>query len=99
MCRRNARSDEETSNGRTFRVVGHLPIGLRYPAVTSTANALVIAGGVSSAGPVSTVYRFDATTRRVRVLAHLPVRSAMRVRSHSEKRCTSPAAAIGMIGP
>ena len=63
----------ETSDGRTFRVAGRLPVGLRYPAVTTVGNAVLIAGGESSKGPVPTVYRFDPSTRKIRVLARLPV--------------------------
>src|SRR5439155_26206901 len=48
-----------------------LPGGLRYPAVAGQGSDLVIAGGVSSEGPVSTVYRFDPATRTVSLLGHL----------------------------
>ncbi|MGB2876008.1 MAG: beta-propeller fold lactonase family protein [Gaiellaceae bacterium] len=61
-----------TNDGVRFRSAGQLPVGLRYPAVTSTGGALVIAGGVGPAGTVSSVYRFDPRNRRVMLLAHLP---------------------------
>jgi YVTN family beta-propeller protein len=63
-----------TRDGRTFRPVGALPIGLRYPAVVSDGSALVIAGGISSRGPVSSVYRFDPAARTLTSLGHLPAR-------------------------
>ena len=52
--------------------VGTLPVGLRYPAVAADAGGnLVIAGGDSAAGPVSTVYVFNTNSRHVTLLGHL----------------------------
>jgi YVTN family beta-propeller protein len=45
---------------------------LRYPAVTSVGNEVVVAGGVSSGGAVSSVYRFDPSTGKVALLSRLP---------------------------
>jgi hypothetical protein len=61
-----------TTDGAHFTQAGTLPTGLRYAAVAASGTALVIAGGVSATGPVSTVYRFDSTTGKVSLLAHLP---------------------------
>ena len=55
--------------GRAARVVGHLPVGVRYAAVTAVGASLVIAGGTLPNGTASrTVYLFDTrrhTTRRI----------------------------------
>jgi N-acetylneuraminic acid mutarotase len=48
-----------TTDGTKFRVVGKLPTGLRYAGVAAAGNNLIIAGGVSSAGTVDTIYSFD----------------------------------------
>jgi YVTN family beta-propeller protein len=61
-----------TSNGTSFSAVGELPLGLRYAAVTSVGGAVVVAGGTSSSGAVSSVYRFDPTTRKVGLIGRLP---------------------------
>ena len=59
--------------GRAARVVGHLPVGVRYAAVTAVGASLVIAGGTLPDGTASrTVYLFDTrrhTTRRIASLA------------------------------
>ena len=60
-----------TTDGVRFDLVARLPRGLRYPAVAALGSDLVIAGGVSPDGPVSTVYRFDPGTRTVSLLGHL----------------------------
>jgi hypothetical protein len=60
-----------TTNGVGFHLVARLPRGLRYPAVAAQGSDLVIAGGVSADGPVSTVYRFDPARRKVTLLGHL----------------------------
>jgi len=63
-----------TLDGISFRIAGRLPVGLRYAAVASLGGQLVIAGGVSSRGPVSTVYLFDPADGKVSVLGELPER-------------------------
>ena len=59
--------------GRAARVVGHLPVGVRYAAVTAVGASLVIAGGTLPDGTASrAVYLFDTrrhTTRRIASLA------------------------------
>ncbi len=63
-----------TTDGVAFRTAGKLPVGLRYPAVASAGGQIVIAGGVSSRGPVSTVYVFDPADGTVSTLGTLPIR-------------------------
>jgi outer membrane protein assembly factor BamB len=61
-----------TTDGKTFRVVGRLPVGLRYAAVTAASPGLVIAGGQSANGPVDTVSVFDTGNGTVSQLGTLP---------------------------
>src|SRR5439155_18013327 len=61
-----------TTDGTTFSTVGHLPVGLRYPAVTQVGGRLVIAGGLASSGPVNDVYAFDPSSGATTLTAHLP---------------------------
>ena len=61
-----------TSDGRGFTVAGHLPVGLRYPAVASLDGELVIAGGATQRGTSDAVYVFDPASGRLRLLGHLP---------------------------
>lgn len=61
-----------TTDGVRFRRVGELPVGLRYPAVASSGNGVVIAGGMSRSGAVSSIYRFDPAAGRVRLIGRLP---------------------------
>jgi hypothetical protein len=65
-----------TYDGVHFDLVGRLPVGLRYPAVSAANGDLFIAGGVSASGTSSAVYRFDAATRHVSTVGRLPVASA-----------------------
>ena len=47
------------------RVVAHLPVGLRYPAVGAADGRLVIVGGTTpSAHATTAIYVFDPATRR-----------------------------------
>ncbi len=62
-----------TIDGRSFEVVGNLPRGLRYTAVAAAGDRLIVAGGETAAGPVSTVLAFDPATSKVTLLGHLPV--------------------------
>ena len=56
-------------------------MGLRYAAVaTRLGSNLVIAGGESASGPVSTVYLFDTASRaQVTGIGHLPTAARARV--------------------
>jgi YVTN family beta-propeller protein len=60
-----------TTDGRRFRTVAALPVGLRYAAVTSAGGVVVVAGGTSSGGDVSSVYRFDPVARKVTRIGQL----------------------------
>jgi YVTN family beta-propeller protein len=61
-----------TTDGRRFRTVGELPVGLRYAAVAGVGGVVIVAGGTSSAGDVSSVYRFDPVGGKVVRIARLP---------------------------
>ena len=63
-----------TVDGVHFRVAARLPVGLRYPAVAAIGTDIIIAGGVSSAGPVSTVYRLDTRTGHLTIVENMPQR-------------------------
>ncbi len=59
--------------GRPARVVGHLPVALRYAAVASVSGRIVIAGGSTPAGTASdAVLSFDPATGRVTRIGRLP---------------------------
>lgn len=59
--------------GQRARVVGHLPVPLRYAAVTVVGGKLVIAGGSTPAGVASRgVLVFDPVLARVRKIGLLP---------------------------
>ena len=55
-----------------FSRAGTLPTGLRYTAVAASETDLVIAGGESASGPISTVYVFDTNTGKTSTLGTLP---------------------------
>lgn len=61
-----------TSDGVHFRVVGRLRQGVRYPAVAAVGSKLVIAGGTTAAGPVSSVEVFDTALDKVTAVGRLP---------------------------
>jgi N-acetylneuraminic acid mutarotase len=54
------------------RIAGHLPVGLRYTAVAASGGSLLIAGGLSTAGPTQNIYRFSPADARVRKIGMLP---------------------------
>jgi len=58
--------------GSTARVVGHLPVGLRYAAASAVDGQVVIIGGSTPSGASSAIYRFDPATGRVRQIGRLP---------------------------
>jgi YVTN family beta-propeller protein len=59
--------------GAAPRVVAHLPVPLRYAAVTAIGSRLVIAGGSTPAGKATDeVLVFDPADRRLRALGDLP---------------------------
>ncbi|MGH2594644.1 MAG: Kelch repeat-containing protein [Actinomycetota bacterium] len=61
-----------TADGMTFRTVGHLPTGLRYPALTVADGRLVMAGGQGPDGPTDGILQFDPADGSVRSIGHLP---------------------------
>jgi hypothetical protein len=61
-----------TTDGRSFTTVGHLPVGLRYPAVTAVGDRVVIAGGLAADGPTTGVEVFDPASRRTTTIGDLP---------------------------
>ena len=61
-----------TTDGVSYRTLALLPLGLRYAAVAFAAGRIVIAGGVTDVGVVSTVLVLDPRTGRVSMLGHLP---------------------------
>jgi hypothetical protein len=66
------RSVLTTRNGRSFRRLASLPEGLRYAAVTAVGNAIIVAGGLSPAGPVATILRIGAPDGSVQEIGRLP---------------------------
>lgn len=52
--------------------VAHLPVGLRYAAVTIAGGGLIVIGGSSPAGATSAIYRYDLTTHKVSRIGVLP---------------------------
>jgi N-acetylneuraminic acid mutarotase len=71
---RAQRSIFATVDGASFELAGILPVGLRYAAVASVGDRLVIAGGETDDGPTSAVEVFDTTTSRVTRLGRLQSR-------------------------
>jgi hypothetical protein len=53
-------------------VVGRVPDGLRYAAVTIAGSGLFVLGGVTPAGTSDAIYRFDLSTHRVKRIGTLP---------------------------
>jgi N-acetylneuraminic acid mutarotase len=58
--------------GSRATVVAHVPVGLRYAAVTIAGSGLYVLGGVTPAGTSDAIYRFDLVTHRVRRIGTLP---------------------------
>ncbi len=59
------------SPGTSARVVGHLPVELRYAAVSVARGGLLIIGGSTPSGASDAIYRFDLDTHRVRQIGRL----------------------------
>jgi hypothetical protein len=58
--------------GSGTRVVGRLPVGLRYAAVAVARGSLVVVGGSTPTGASDAVYRFDLRTHLVSRIGRLP---------------------------
>ncbi len=62
---------ESTQRG-AWRVVGRLPVPVRYPAVAVEGGAIWVIGGERNGAMVTAIQRIDIATGRVRVGARLP---------------------------
>jgi hypothetical protein len=58
--------------GEPVKVVGRLPVGLRYAAASTVGGQVIIAGGSTPAGASNAVLRFDPATGRVSRIGRLP---------------------------
>ena len=61
-----------TTNGRTFSVVGTLPVSVRYPAVAASGGSIWLFGGEHAGKQVTDVQRIDLTTGHGSIAGHLP---------------------------
>ena len=61
-----------TRDGRTFVVVGALPVSVRYPAVALSAGSIWLFGGEHAGKQVGDVQRFDLATGHASVAGQLP---------------------------
>ncbi|MGE5227257.1 MAG: PQQ-binding-like beta-propeller repeat protein [Planctomycetaceae bacterium] len=60
-------------DGRSFKKVAMLPVGVRYPAVAAVGSTLVIAGGLlANGGETAAVETVDTATGKVAKLGMLP---------------------------
>lgn len=62
-----------TSDGVHFHVAGRLPVQLRYAAVASLGERVIVAGGEDPSGPRREVYSFSPLTGAVAKVGELPV--------------------------
>jgi N-acetylneuraminic acid mutarotase len=74
---RMARDVLATSDGRHFRRIARLPVGVRYPAVAAVGSDIWVVGGlvstITSAGPYTdAVQEVDVASGRARVAGRLP---------------------------
>ena len=67
-----------TGDGSTFKIAGTLATAVRYPAIAAAGDSIFVIGGStantesSAAGQVDLVQRFDISTGRTTIVAHLP---------------------------
>ena len=61
-----------TQDGRTFTVMGSLPVTVRYPAVAATAGSIWLFGGEHAGKQVTDIQRIDLATGKGSVTGHLP---------------------------
>ena len=64
--------DPQHSAAARPTLAARLPAGLRYAGVASLGGKVYVAGGITTAGASSAVYRFDPSTGNVEQLATLP---------------------------
>jgi N-acetylneuraminic acid mutarotase len=60
-----------TTDGVHFRVVGRLPVTVRYAAVAVTGTTIWVIGGDHGLAPTDAVQRIDTTTGRISLVGHL----------------------------
>ena len=60
-----------TTDGVHFRVVGKLPVTVRYAAVVAVGNVIWVIGGDHHFAPTSAVQRIDTVTGRITLVGHL----------------------------
>lgn len=62
-----------TTDGRTFRTVAQLPVGVRYPAVAALGGTVYVVGGELASGTSSTtIMAVDTATGQARSIGKLP---------------------------
>ena len=62
-----------TADGKNFRPIARLPVGVRYPALGAAGNTIYVFGGESATGtPSATVQAIDLNTGHASVIGHLP---------------------------
>jgi Kelch motif len=61
-----------TADGVTFRSIGTLRFGARYPAVAVVSHRVLVVGGTDGSQDLSTIQAFDPATGIVRVIGRLP---------------------------
>ena len=76
-----------TQDGRTFTVIGALPVAVRYPAVVASDGSIWLFGGEHDGRQVTDVQRIDLTTGHVSVAGHLPTAHRRRA-SSTASGCT-----------
>lgn len=63
-----------TTDGRTYRTVATLPVGVRYPAVAALGSQIYVFGGLEANGrPGNTVQVVDPAAHKASVVGHTPV--------------------------
>ncbi|MDQ1724448.1 MAG: hypothetical protein QOG52_1476 [Frankiaceae bacterium] len=60
-----------TTDGVHFRVVGKLPVTVRYAAVVAVGTVIWVIGGDHNRAPTSAVQRIDTVTGRITMAGHL----------------------------
>jgi hypothetical protein len=61
-----------TRDGRTFEVIGAVPVTVRYPAIAASAGSIWLFGGEHEGKQITDVQRIDLTTGHGSVTGHLP---------------------------
>ncbi|MEA2547947.1 MAG: hypothetical protein QOE42_545 [Chloroflexota bacterium] len=61
-----------TTDGVHFRLVGRLPIAVRYAAIATAGGLVFVVGGAASSGDVAAIQVVDVATGSVRIVGHLP---------------------------